>query len=342
MRRRRLILSTAALLAAPATVPERAQAQAPAPAARDKITFGTDWRAQAEHGGFYQALAGGFYARHGLEVTIRQGGPQINHTQLLAAGRVDVAMTANTVLALNFVKESLPLVAVAAIFQKDPQVLIAHAGQGNDHLADLRGKSIMIGADTRVSSWQWLKARFGYTDDQIRPYTFNMAPFLADKRAIQQGYLGSEPFLLRQAGASPVVMLLADEGYPGYAALLSVTRRLAEEKPAVVQRFVDATIEGWYDYLYGDPAQANALIKRDNPEMTDALLDYGRSAMLRYGLVDSGDAERLGIGAMTEARWQAFFAAMRDAGVMPAELAWRNAFSLDFVNKRVGIERRPR
>jgi len=240
------------------------------------------------------------------------------------------------------VRENLPLVAIAALFQKDPQVLIAHAGQGNDRLADLRGKPIMIGADTRVSSWQWLKARFGYSDEQIRPYTFNMAPFMADRRAIQQGYLGSEPFLLRQAGAEPVAMLLADEGYPGYAALISTTRRLIQEKPDLVQRFVDATIEGWYGYLYGDPAAANALIKRDNPEMTDALLAYGREAMIRYGIVDSGDAVQQGIGAMTEARWQAFFQAMSSAGVMPADLAWRNAYTPQFVNRRVGIELRPR
>ena len=308
--------------------------------AQDKVVFGTDWKAQAEHGGFYQAVAAGLYAKHGLDATLRQGGPQINHTQLLAAGRVDFALTSNAVLAMNAVREKLPLVAIAAVFQKDPQVLIAHAGQGNDRLADLKGKPIMIGSDTRVSSWLWLKARFGYGDDQIRPYTFNMAPFLADKRAIQQGILGSEPFLLRQAGAAPVTMLLADEGFPGYAALISTTKRLADDKPDLVQRFVDATLEGWYGYLYGDPSAANALIKRDNPEMTDDLLAYGREAMTRHGIVDSGDTKELGIGAMTEARWQSFHAALSDAGVFPATVAWKDAYTPRFVNKRVGMEER--
>lgn len=326
---RRLFLAAATLAACIGPLPLHAET---------KVTFGSDWRAQAEHGGFYQAAATGIYARHGLDVSLRQGGPQINHAQLLAAGRVDFSLTSNTVLALNFVRESLPLVTVAAIFQKDPQVLIAHAGQGSDRLADLRGKPVMIGADTRVSSWQWMKARFGYTDEQIRPYTFNMAPFLADRNAIQQGYLGSEPFLLRTAGANPSVMLLADEGYPGYAALISVAHRTVEEKPDLVRRFVDGSIEGWYSYLYGDPKPANVLIKRDNPEMTDDLLAYGRDAMKRHGLADSGDAERLGIGSMTEARWEAFFKAMAHSGVVPGGLPWRNAYTDRFVNKRVGIE----
>jgi NitT/TauT family transport system substrate-binding protein len=306
--------------------------------AQDKVTFGSDWRAQAEHGGFYQAVAAGYYAKRGLDVTIRQGGPQINHTQLLAAARVEFSLTSNAVLALNAVKESLPLVTVAAIFQKDPQVFISHAGQGSDKLADLKGKPIMIGTDTRVSSWQWLKAKFGYNDDQIRPYNFNPAPFLADKKAIQQGYLGSEPFSLRQAGADPVVMLLADEGYPGYAALISTTTKLVTEKPALVQRFVDASIEGWYGYLYGDSKAADALIKKDNPEMTDDLLAFGREAMRKYGIVDSGEADKLGVGAMTPERWKTFYDSMSAVGVFPIGLALGKAYTDQFVNKRVGAE----
>jgi len=146
-------------------------------AAEDKVSFGTDWRAQAEHGGFYQALATGIYRKHGLEVSVRQGGPQVNHAQLLAAGKLDFNMSPNSFIPLNFVGESIPMVAVAALFQKDPQVLIAHPGQGNDSLAALKGKPIMIGTDTRVGSWLFLRSRFGYSDDQIRPYSFNIAPF---------------------------------------------------------------------------------------------------------------------------------------------------------------------
>lgn len=302
-----------------------------------KLSFGTDWKAQAEHGGFYQALATGLYAQRGLDVTIRQGGPQVNHAQLLAAGRLDVNMASNSFIPLNFVREKIPMVAVAALFQKDPQVLIAHAGQGNDSLPALKGKPILIGSDTRVGSWLFLKARFGYTDEQIRPYTFNVAPFLADKQAVQQGYLTSEPLTIRKAGATPVVHLLADHGYPSYAAVLQTSRQLADEKPEVVQAFVDASILGWQSYLNGDPGPANAQIKRDNPDMTDELLAYGRDRMKEYGIVDSGDAKTLGIGAMTEARWQQFFELMAAQGLYPHDLDWKQAFTTRFVNRKLGL-----
>lgn len=306
-------------------------------AAQDKITFGTDWKAQAEHGGFYQALATGIYRRNGLDVAIRQGGPQVNHAQLLAAGRLDINMSPNSFLPLNFVREGIPAVAVAALFQKDPQVLIAHPGQGNDSLAALKGKPIMIGADTRVGSWLFLKARFGYRDDQIRTYSFSVAPFLANKASVQQGYLSSEPFIIEGQGIKPVVHLLADSGYTSYAAVLQATTRMVETRPDIVQRFVDASIEGWYGYLYGDPTPGNALIMKDNPEMTDALLAYGIGKMKDYGIVDSGESLALGIGAMSEARWREFFVMMSKEGLYPAAMDFRKAFTLAFVNKKAGM-----
>jgi NitT/TauT family transport system substrate-binding protein len=298
----------------------------------EKLTFGTDWRAQAEHGGFYQALAKGFYAAKGLTVEIRQGGPQINHAQLLAAGRVDFSLSSNSFIVLNYAREHIPMVAVAALFQKDPQVLIAHPGQGNDTFEALKGKPIFIGSDTRIGSWLFLKARFGYSDSQIRPYTFNIAPFLVNPAAIQQGYLGSEPFVIEKQGIKPVVLLLADAGYSSYGALLETSRKLAETKPAVVQAFVDASIEGWRDYLHGDPAPANALIKQANPDMTDDLLAYGRAKMIERGVVESGDSATLGIGAMTDARWQDFFTTMSAQGLYPPDMDWRQGYTLQFVN----------
>src|SRR5438128_12313620 len=182
------------------------------------ISFGTDWKAEAEHGGYYQAIATGIYRQHGLEVTLRQGGPQVNHAQLLAAGRLDFNVAPNSFGPLNFAAENVPMVAVAAIFQKDPSVLIAHPGQGDDSLAALKDKPIMVGSDTRITSWMFLKSKFGYTDDQIRPYAFSVAPFLADKKAVQQGYLTSEPFTIEKEAVKPVVMLLADSGYSSYGA----------------------------------------------------------------------------------------------------------------------------
>ena len=306
-------------------------------AAAENVSFGTDWKAEAEHGGYYQAVASGIYRQRGLEVTLRQGGPQVNHAQLLAAGRLDFNLAPNSFGPLNFTAENIPMVAVAAIFQKDPSVLIAHPGQGNDSLAALKGKPIMIGSDTRITSWAFLKSKFGYTDDQIRPYTFSVAPFLADPNAVQQGYLSSEPFTIEAQGVKPVVLLLADAGYSSYGSLIQTSNKLVLEKSDLVQRFVDASVEGWYSYLYGDPTPANELIKRDNPEMTDALLAYGIAKIKEYGIVDSGDAKTNGIGAMTDARWRNFFDAMSSAGVYPKSLDFDKAYTLKFVNKKVGM-----
>ena len=330
----RRLLAILLLLAAPAA------AQSPPPA---KLSFGLDWKAEAEYGGYYQAVAAGIYARHGLDVTIRQGGPQVNQAQLLLAGRLDFSLASNNYLVLNMAQEKLPVVAVAAFFQKDPSVLIAHPNQGNDSFEALRGKPIMIGADTRLGWWNFLRARFGYTDDQVRPYTFNLAPFLANKSAVQQGYLGSEPYAIRtKAKIEPVILLLADAGFTGYGNIVTARAALVADKPDLVQRFVDASIEGWYSYLYGDPAPADALIKRENPEMTDGLLAYGRQVMKDRGIVDSGDAITLGIGAMTEARWAGFVKTMVDEGLYPAGLDWKAVVTERFVDKKFGLGMRPK
>ncbi len=309
----------------------------PRTASAESVTFGTDWKAEAEHGGYYQAIATGIYKRYGLDVTLRPGGPQVNHAQLLAAGILDFNIASNSFIPLNFVREKIPMVAVAAIFQKDPSVLIAHPGQGADNLAALKGRPIMISGDTRVTSWLFLKEKFGYTDDQIRPYNFSVAPFLADQTAIQQGYLTSEPFIIEKEGVKPVVMLLADAGYGSYGALIQTSEKLVRDKPDLVQRFVDASIEGWASYLNGDPAPGNALIKRDNPEMTDALLAYGRDKMKEYGIVDSGKAQKYGIGAMSNSRWHDFFATVAKAGLYPADMDFQKAYTAQFVNKKVGM-----
>ncbi|HYM73537.1 MAG TPA: ABC transporter substrate-binding protein [Stellaceae bacterium] len=306
--------------------------------ALDQVSFGTDWKAEAEHGGYYQAIATGIYKKHGLDVTLRQGGPQVNHAQLLAAGVLDFNVASNGFGPLNYAQQNIPMVAVAAIFQKDPAVLIAHPGQGNDSLAALKGKPIMISGDTRTGFWLFLKQKFGYTDDQIRPYNFSVAPFLADPKAIQQGYLSSEPYTIESQGVNPVVMLIADSGYASYGSVIQVAAKTAQDKPDLVQRFVDASIEGWYSYLYGDPGPGNALIKKDNPEMTDALIAYGIAKIKQYGIVDSGDAKANGIGAMSDARWKEFYDTMANAGLYPAGMDYQKAYTLQFVNRKVGMK----
>src|ERR1700729_1466423 len=257
--------------------------------AADHVAFGIDWLAEAEYGGYYQALATGIYAKHGLAVIIREGGPQVNQMQLMMAGRLDFNLGGGR--AIEFVENKLPYVAIASIFQKDPAVLIAHPGVGNDSFEALKGKPIEIAPDARQSWWRFLAAKYGYSDAQTKLYTFNMAPFLADKTLVQQGYLGSEPFVIKQKGGfDPVVLLLADTGYKGYGNIITTSRKMIEQKHDLVQRFVDASIEGWYSYLYDDPAPANRMIKAANPEMSDALLAYGRKVMIEHGIVDSGDA----------------------------------------------------
>jgi NitT/TauT family transport system substrate-binding protein len=304
--------------------------------AQDHISFGIDWVAEAEYGGYYQALATGLYAQKGLVVTIRQGGPQVNQMQLMMAGRLDFNLGGGR--AIEFAEQNLPFVAIAAIFQKDPSVLLAHPGVGNDSFAALKGKPIMIGGDTRAGWWRFLAAKFGYTDSQIRTYSFNLAPFLADQHAIQQGYLGGEPFAIKQAaGFEPVVLLLADAGYPGYANIITTSNKLAAAKPDMVQRFINASIEGWQSYLNGDPTPANKLMKAENPEMSDALLAYGRSVMQTHGIVQSGDALKLGIGAMTDARWEAFYRVTSELGMYPKGIDYRRAYSLRFVDRGVGL-----
>jgi NitT/TauT family transport system substrate-binding protein len=302
-----------------------------------RIVFITDWKAQAEHGGFYQAVAEGLYAKRGLDVVIRQGGPAINVPQVLAGGAADFGIGSNGFIPLNLVREGVRFKAVMAVFQKDPQVLITHPRDDVRSIADMKGKPVMIGDASTVTFWPWLKAKYGFTDAQIRKYTFNLAPFLVDKNAIQEGYLSSEPYLIeREGGFTPQVFLLADNGYPGYANMVLVPDAWITDRPAVVQEFVDATIEGWIRYLFGDPSPGNALIKSDNPEMTDALISQAIDEMKSHGIALSGDAERLGLGAMTDARWQEFFQAMAQQGLYPDDLPYQNAYTLQFVNKAYG------
>ena len=303
----------------------------------DKVVFGLDWKAEAEYGGYYQALATGIYARHGLDVTIQEGGPQINHMQLLLAGRLDFNLGGGR--AIEFAAEKLPFLAVAALFQRDLAVLMTHPGVGNDTFESLRGKPVMLGADSRNGWWRFLAAKFGYADSQIRPYTYNLAPFLSDKQAVQQGYVSNEPFLIRdKAGFDPTVLALPDAGYLGYANILTTSQKLVDTNPALVKRFVDASIEGWYSYLYGDPAPAHASIRKANPEMPEALIDFGRATMISRGTVDSGDTKTLGIGAMTDARWKAFYESMVAVGVYKPGVDLSKAYTLQFINHRVGMK----
>lgn len=303
-------------------------------AALERIVFATDWKAQAEHGGFYQALAKGYYAERGLDVVIRQGGPGVNIPQLLGAGAVDMGMGSSSFMPLNMLREGAKAKAVMAVFQKSPEILMTHPREDIKSLADMKGQPILL-ADASIGAvFVWLKAKYGFADSQIRKYSFNMAPFLVDPKAIQQGYVTSEPFMYEQAtGKAPRVFLYADNGYPSYAALVMAGSRLIEEKPALVLAFVDATRKGWQDYLHGDPAPANALILRDNPEMREEVIAQAIAKLKAYGIVESGDTEKSGIGAMTDARWAEFYQIMAQNGVYPPDMDVRAAYTLQFLKE---------
>jgi NitT/TauT family transport system substrate-binding protein len=311
---------------------------ATAACAADNVSIIMSWIAQAEHGGFYQALATGIYARHGLDVTIRQGGPQLNTAQMLAAGAVDFRCDGSSGGTLNFVKNDVPALAVAAFFQRDPQILIAHPDAGINSFADMKGKPIAISRLAIDTWWRVLAAKYGFSDTQIRPYTFQIGPFLLNKELVQQGYVTSEPFAIEREGHfEPKVFLLNDAGWPSYATVMETTTKLAKTNPNLVRRMVDASIEGWYSYLYGDPAPANGLIKKANPDMTDAQIAYSYAKMKQFGIVDSGDAKALGIGAMTEARWRTFYQAAAAVGLYPRGMDYKKAYTLQFVDKKAGM-----
>ncbi len=307
----------------------------------DKVSFATNWVAEAEHGGFYQALADGTYRNYGLDVTIVPGGPQVNNRILLPIGKIDFYLSANTLQSFDAVEQNIPTVVVAAMFQKEPQVLIAHPNRGIDNLRDLKNVILYVSKEGMASYFQWLKADYGFVDAQVRPYTFNPQPFLADRNSAMQGYVTSEPYAIeKQTRMKPKVFLIADYGFNSYSTLIETRRDLAQGKPDLVQRFVDASIIGWYNYIYHDNRPANDLIKRRNPEMTDDLLAWSVAQMKDYGIVDSGDSLELGIGAMTDTRMASFFDKMVRAGVTKASLDYRKSYTLRFVNKKVGVELR--
>ncbi|WP_339931368.1 ABC transporter substrate-binding protein [uncultured Brevundimonas sp.] len=302
---------------------------------RVRLRFATDWHARAGHGGFYQALAGGAYARRGLNVQIIQGKPDIDVPQLLASGTVELGMGSDSFMPLNLVAEGAPVKAVAAFFQKDPRVLLAHPDPALKSIADLKGRPFLLTDAAAATFWIWLKARYDFSDDQLRPYDVDPAAFIADPSAVQQGYLGADAYAIEQtARFTPHSFLLADQDYPSYAALVLAPNAFARDNATALRSFIAASAEGWRDYIHGDARAADLLIRRDNPQMSQAELDHARQALKENGIVDGGDAALYGLGTMTEDRWRAFFEIMSEAGVYPAPLNWREAFTTQYLPGR--------
>ncbi|MES0097951.1 ABC transporter substrate-binding protein [Mesorhizobium sp. M0019] len=311
-----------------------------AAAANEKVTFGTNWLAEPEHGGYYQAVVDGTYAACGIDVTIMQGGPQVSGRPLLLAGKIDFYMGGNLLSAFDAVQQGIPMRVVAADFQKDPQVIMSHPGQGLDKWEDLKNaEQYILGDEGAQTFFQWMVTDLGFDAAKRAPYTFNPAPFIANKKSIQQGYVTSEPFAVqKQGGFTPNQFLLADYGWDTYATTVETMQETVDKRPEVVQCFVDGSAKGWYNYLYGDNKAANEMIKKENPDMTDEQIAFSIEQLKKFGVVDSGDSEKLGIGAMTDARIQSFYDKMVKAKVTPAGIDIKKAYTLAFVNKSVGLD----
>lgn len=309
--------------------------------AQQAVTFATNWKAQAAHGGFYQAVADGTYKKYGLEVTIRQGGPQVNNRPLLPARRIDFLMTGNLLHSFDNVKNGIPVVVVAAMFQKDPQALIAHPNQGYENFSSLKDAPVaLIAKDGQFTWWQWLKVVHGFKDEALRPYNYNLGPFLSQPKSIQQGYSVAEPIYIEQQGKfKPVVHLLADHGFSTYSTLIETRAETVKNNPDLVQRFVDASIIGWVNFMHGDRTAANALMMKDNPEISLTEIEASVLLMKEQGIVDSGEASVNGIGAMKADRIADFYAQMVKAGLYKSnEVDLSKVATTQFVNKKVGLE----
>ena len=297
--------------------------------AEEKFVYMTNWFAEAEHGGFYQAVATGLYKKAGLDVTIKMGGPQVNIFQLMAAGQADCVMGSSDLQIMQTRENGLPITTVAAMMQKDPQVLIAH--EDVKTFEQLKGKTILIAASANQGYWPWVKSKFGLTDSQTRPYTFNIQPFVADKNTVQQGYITSEPYAIQKAGVKANVLVFSDFGYPAYATTVSCMDKTVKDRKAAVAAFVKASAEGWKSYL-ADPAPANALIKKDNPEMTDDQLAYSVAKLKESGMVTGGDAGKLGIGIITDTRAKASYDFLVSAKLLdPSKVKLADTYTTEFI-----------
>jgi NitT/TauT family transport system substrate-binding protein len=312
--------------------------------ALDKVTFSTNWLADPEAGGYFQALVDGTYTKAGLDVTILPGGPTSNGAMLLIAGKIEFFMGGDMIGDFLNVQNDVPLITVAAHFQKNPQCFMSHPGVGNDKWEDLpNADPAFVSAGAVNTFWAWMRAAYGFKDENIKPYNFNSAPFIIEPQSIQQGYITSEPFEVeRQGHFKPNVFLLTDYGYTTYSTQVVTRREFVEKHPDIVQRFVNASTIGWYHYLYGDNSKANAAIKKENPELSDEQIAFSLEKLKEYGIVDSGDTLTKGIGAMTDERWSDFYNKMVKAGVVKAGIDYKKAYTLQFVNQGVGLDLRPK
>jgi NitT/TauT family transport system substrate-binding protein len=295
--------------------------------AATKVRLLTNWFAEAEHGGFYQAKATGLYEKAGLDVDIQMGGPQVNGMQLLGGGDADIILSYD-IQVLDSIAKGVPAVAIGAVNQFDLQGIMAHTDVAS--LASLKGKKVLVSSTAFSTFWPWLKLKYGFTDDQAGTYTFNLQPFYIDPTIAQQAYITAEPFEAQKHGIKTKFFLFADDGYPPYSTTLVTTRPYMQKNPDVVAAFVKATMEGWKSYLT-NPAPGNVLIKEANPKEEDDQIAYSIARFKAIKCVTGGDAATQGIGIMTEARWEKTRDFMVSSKMMKSDAPWKTAFTTQFV-----------
>ena len=318
--RRRLLGAGTALAGATLIAPRPARAAT-------KVRMLTNWFAEAEHGGFYQALATGLYEKAGLDVELRQGNAQLNGMQLLLGGEADIVMSYDITI-LSALEKGAPIKAFFTSFQFDLIGLMTRPDVKS--LDELKGRKIYFGANGYSSYWPWLKRRFGYTDDMAAPKGPNLETFFNDPGSAVAGYLTAEPFLAVQRNVPVKFFLFAEQGYPPYANTMVTTAAYLKDNADVVARFTRASIEGWRDYLR-DPTAGNLLIKTLNPRMPPEHIAYSLAKMREVKAVAGGDAATMGIGIMTEARWKKTAEFLVQANLLKADTDWKQAFTTYYI-----------
>jgi NitT/TauT family transport system substrate-binding protein len=304
---------------------------ATAASAAEKIRYSMNWVPEGEHCGFYQAKAAGYYDKAGLDVELKGAGPDVNVALLVGTGQLELGM-GSSFTSINMVAQGIPGITVASMFQKDPQTLVAHSGQGIKTLADVKGKPVMIAKFAQQEFWQFLKQKFAFTDDQLRPYTYSVAPFLADEAAIEQGYVTEDEYQLKsQMKTPPEIMLLADYGYQNYATTIFGMRPWVEAHGDAVKAFIKATAQGYQDCLDGKADAGEKLLHTANPDEPEGLFQFKIKQMKERNMLTGGDAEKLGIGAMSDARWKDFFDTMSASGVYKKDLDYKSAYTLKYL-----------
>lgn len=292
------IVALATLVVAGCARRESAEtASAPKTTALRKVVLQTDWFPQAEHGGFYQALAKGFYREAGLDVEILSGGPGVAIKLAVAKGQADFGMNRSDDIIMA-VSQGMPLLIVGAVLQHDPEALLVHESSPVKSLADLNGRTVI--APPSMTWIPYVQKKYGVKFDLTRT-NYSLAIFLADKNTIQQCIVTSEPYYAAQRGVRVRTVALADEGYDPYHTIIC-RRELARTSPELVRAFLAASIRGWRDYLEGDPAPANELILKRNAEMSPGQIAFSREALITRKLVAGDGAKGEGIGRISTAR----------------------------------------